>query len=52
MWEKLYITLSESSVCLSCEYPNIHYRGVTFLLIAKQQEHVYALKLVNVCICL
>lgn len=47
MFGKLYITSCESSVCLNCEYPNIHSRGVTFSLMVECQGHVYALKLVT-----
>ena len=30
MCGKLYMTLYESSVCLNCEYPNVHSKGVSF----------------------
>lgn len=44
---KLYVTLYESSVCLSCEYPNVPSKGVSFLLIIMHQGHICALKSVN-----
>lgn len=49
MCGKLYTTFYEYSVCLSCEYPNICSREVTFLFIIKHQGHVsiYTLKWVN-----